>query len=227
MTIRITVAALRKAARGLIYAGTVLLFAFCFHSCDEELPVYTEPTARLDAKIEGEYFLSDVEHSLRAYVRITNLYDETLDGPASLTGSIVLFAARDTSIHRTFPLTRANLVAGTVNASGILKIDPKETIILKATWDFPGNSVIDDYGRHLSGDSATVHFFSYVQDPTCRFRLFAKPEDFVLQGTVNLFSQRAPVSAGPTIFRFCFVTNFVPVKDCPRIVTTVPCSNWP
>ena len=222
-----TIAALSKRARDLIYVVTALLFAFCFHSCDEELPVYIEPSARLDARIDGEYFLSDVEHSLRVYVRITNLYDETLDGPASLTGSIVLFAARDTSIHKTFPLTRANLVSGTVNSSGILKIDPKETIILKATWDFPGNSVIDDYGRHLSGDSATVHFFSYVQDQTCRFRLFAKPEDFVLRGIVTPFLQREPLSVGPTIFRFCFVTNFVPVKDCPRIVTTVPCSNWP
>ncbi len=227
MTIRMTIPALSKAARGLVPVVTVLMFAFCFDSCDEDLPAYNEPAAKLDAKIEGEYFLSDVEHSLRVYLSITNLYDETLDGLASLNGSITLMSARDTSVHKTLLLTRANLVTGTVNASGILKIDSKETIILKATWDFPGNKVIDDFGRHLSGDSVAVNFFSYVQDPICRFRFFAKPEDFVLQGTVNPFSQRAPVSVGPTIFRFCFVTNFVPVKDCPRIVTTAPCSNWP
>ncbi len=227
MTTRFTPGVLSKRAHRLTYAVTALLFALCFHSCDEELPVYEEPTARLDAKIEGEYFLSDVEHSLRVYVRITNLYDETLDGAASLTGSIKLFSARDTSIHKTFPLSRANLVTGTINSSGILKIDPKETIVLKATWDFPENRVVDDYGRNLSGDSTTARFFSFVQDPTCQFRFFARPEDFVLEGIVPPFSHREQHPVGPTVFRFCFVTNFVPVKDCPRIVTTVPCSNWP
>ena len=216
-----------KVARVATQAVALLLFAFCLHSCDEELPAYKEPSIDLNATITGEYFLSDVEHSLRVYVSITNGYEETLDGFASLNGSITLMSARDTSVHKTLPLTRANLVTGTVNASGILKIDPKETIVLKATWDFTGDRVITDNGRSLSGDPVTASFFSFVQDPSCPFRRFAKPEDFVLQGTVTPFSQRAPVSVGPIVFRFCFVSNFVPVKDCARIVTTVPCSNWP
>lgn len=198
-----------------------------FHSCDEDLPTYVEPAAFLDAKIDGEYFLSDTEHALRLYLRITNRYEETLSGIASLSGKIVVFAARDTTIRKTLTLSRDNLVTGTVSPSGTLKIDPKETIILKGVWDFPRNRIIDDFGREIAGDSLTKSFFTFVPDPTCPFRYFATPEDFILQGTVTLFSQRAPVTAGPTVFRFCFVTNFVDVRVCPRIVTVTPCSNWP
>jgi hypothetical protein len=218
---------LNQLVHGQLFVRILLLFTLCFHSCDEELPVYNEPDARLDATVEGEYFLSDVEHSLRVYVRITNRYDETLDGPASLQGSVVLFSPRDTSVRKTLQLTRSNLITGTVNSSGILKIDPKETIVLKAVWDFSGDRVIDDFGRQLNGNSADVHFFSFVSDPDCSLRLFAKPEDIVLQGKVTVFSQRAPMLVGPTVFRFCFVSNFVPVYLCSRVVTIVPCSNWP
>jgi len=201
---------------------------FSFHSCDEDLPTYVEPSALLDAKIDGEYFLSDTEHSLRVYLRVTNRYEETLDGSALLNGTIVVFSARDTTVRKTLTLTPANLVQGSISPSGLLKIDPKETIILKATWGFPGNRVIDDAGRNLSGaDTTRGGFFTIVPDPDCPYRYFAQPEDFVLTGSVTLFSQRAPVSAGPTVFRFCFVTNFVDVRVCSRVITVTPCSNWP
>ena len=227
MTFVTSIRSVTQRAHGQIFAGILLLFAFCLHSCDEELPVYEEPDARLEATITGEYWLSDVEHSLRIYVNITNRYEETLDGFADLNGSIVLFFPKDTTIRKTLPLTRSNLVAGTVNSSGTLKIDPNETIVLKAIWDFSGNRIIDDFGRRITGDSLDVFFFSFVKDPDCPYRFFARPEDLVLQGSVNVFSKRAPVTVGPTIFRFCYVSTFVPVYQCQRVITQVPCSNWP
>jgi hypothetical protein len=217
-----------RRLRPLFAAVLALMMLFSFHSCDEDLPTYVEPSALLEAKIDGEYFLSDTEHSLRVYLRVTNRYDETLDGSALLSGHIVVFSARDTTVRKSLTLTRASLVQGSISPSGLLKIDPNETIILKGVWDFPGNSVIDDSGRNLSGgDSTRGGFFKIVKDPECPFRYFAQPEDFVLKGSVTLFSQRAPVSAGPTVFRFCYVTNFVDVRVCPRVITVTPCSNWP
>jgi hypothetical protein len=197
-------------------------------SCTEQLPLYQEPDVLLNAKVDGEYWLSDVDHSLRFYVRITNTFDETLEGKAQLTGSVVAFFARDTTIRKTFLLNSSNLLSGNYSPDGTLRIDPGKSIVLKAVWQFSDNKVIDDGGRDLAfrGEGPAT-FFSFVTDNTCEWRRFARPEDLILQATVTVFSGKAPITAGPTVYPFCFVSNFVEVNVCPRVYTIPPCSNWP
>ena len=211
----------------LLLATLALVVVISSHSCNESLPPYQEPQQLFNATIDGKYWLSDIEHSLTVFFRITNAFDETLEGPALLTGKIQISSARDTSIHKTFSLGTANLFSGYTLNGKTLRIDPKQTMVLKATWDFPGDRVIDDNGRNLAGDTASASFFTYVEDKTCQWRRLARPEDFVLQGTVTIFARTAPVEAHPTIFPFCFVTNFVDVKRCARVETVPPCINWP
>lgn len=211
----------------LLLATLALVVMISSHSCNESLPPYQEPQQLFNATIDGKYWLSDIEHSLTVYFRITNAFDETLEGPALLTGRIQISSARDTSIHKTFSLGTANLFSGYTLIGKTLRIDSKQTMVLKATWDFPGDRVVDDNGRNLAGDSTTASFFTYVADKTCQWRRLARPEDLLLQGTVRLFDRTAPLEAGPIVFPFCFVTNFVSVKYCPHIETVPPCSNWP
>jgi len=199
-------------------------------SCKEPLPSYREPEQLFSGRIEGEYWLSDTEHSFRIYIYVTNIFDETLEGPASLKGSIELFFGRDPRIRKTFTLNSQNLISprSYYPATGSLRIDPKQTLVFQAIWYFPANQVIDDSGRNLTGDTTTASFFSYVDDKTCKWRKLARPEDLVLEGNVNLFEKSAPVLVGPKVFPLCFVTNFVDVRICPRIITIPPYENyWP
>ncbi|MEK6756234.1 MAG: hypothetical protein AABZ02_08795 [Bacteroidota bacterium] len=192
--------------------------------CDEPLPPYQEPDKLFIGRIEGEYWLSDTEHSLRVYLYVTNIFDETLESPASLKGTIEIFFARDPNIRKTFSLSSLDLVSarGYNPSRGVIRIDPRETIVFRVTWDFPENKIIDDIGRDLAD------FFTYFQDKTCKERKLARLEDLVLQGSLKVFERTAPVAVGSTVFTFCYVTNFVSVKVCPEIVTRPPCVNyWP
>jgi len=214
----------------LLLSVLVLGLSVLFESCKEPMPSYREPEQLFNGRIEGEYWLSPEEHSLRIYIYVTNVFDETLEGPASLKGSIELFFARDQRIRKTFTLNSQNLLTSRIYnpATGLLRIDPKQTAVFQAIWYFPADKVIDDSGRNLAGDSTTVSFFSYMDDKTCKWRKLARPEDLVLEGNVNLFEKTAPVLVGPTVFPLCFVTTFVSVQLCPRIVTIPPCENyWP
>lgn len=201
---------------------------FSVFSCNEVLPVYQEPEVLLKATIEGEYWLSVDDHSLRFYVEITNTFDETLEAKAQLTGSVVAFFARDTTIRKTFLLTSSNILSGNYSPDATLRIDPGKSVVLKAVWQFSGDKVVDDSGRDLAfrGEGLPT-FFSFVTDQTCESRRFARPEDLIVRATITVFNGKAPVTAGPMVYPFCFVSNFVEVNVCPRVITVPPCGNWP
>ncbi|MBM4159498.1 MAG: hypothetical protein FJ217_00205 [Ignavibacteria bacterium] len=216
--------------RLVLYPPLVLFLALMPGPCDEPLPAYKEPDRLFDVRLRGEYFLGMYEHSLRVYVEITNIFDETLVGPASLTGTVQVTAADDPNVRKTLTFTSQNiLTARGYNAgSGILKIDPQEKIVLRATWYFAENKVVDDSGRDLAhGNEGRDPFFSYVVDKTCEFRKLARPEDFILQGQIKVFQRTGPAVADPSVFPFCFITNFVDSKTCPTIMTDPPCNYWP
>lgn len=216
--------------RLILFPTVVLFLVLASGPCDEPLPVYKEPDKLFDVRLRGEYFLGMYEHSLRVYVEITNIFDETLEGPASLTGTVQVTAAHDPSVTKTLLYTSQNvLMARGYNAgTGMLKIDPKEKIVLRATWFFPNDKVVDDSGRDLAhGDDERHTFFSFVADSTCQFRRLARPQDFILQGQIKVFQRTGPTVAEPSVFPFCFITNFVDSKTCPTIITDPPCTYWP
>lgn len=196
-------------------------------SCNEELPPYREPEALLTATLDGEYWLSDTEHSLRVYIRVKNIYEETLEGPAALTGTVNIVSVRDPSVKKTLTLGAKNLTWGDYS-NGILRIDPKSTITLQAVWLFPGDTVRIDDGRdiaHVQNGSGFV-FLNFVNDSTCRYRKLARPEDLLLDATLTVFSKKAPIVIEPVVFPFCFISNWVSTKMCPHIATIPPCGYW-
>ncbi len=217
-----------------LYVLLMLSIGLLFSSltCKEELPPYAEPETLLTATLEGEYFLGESEHSLRVSVRVTNIYEETLDGPASLSGAITIVSARDPSVVKTLTLGPQNLTWGNYS-NGILRIDPKSTITLQAVWIFPadseliGNNVFIDDGRdiaHYRGGVAP--FLTFVKDSTCGARKLALPEDLLLQATLTVFSKKGPLSTETVVFPLCLISNWVDTKICPHILTMPPCNYW-
>jgi hypothetical protein len=199
--------------------GAALLLAI--GPCSESLPVYQEPQKLFDGKIEGVYVLTISDNSMKVYLSVTNIFDETFEGQGILTGSIEIVSARDPNVRKTFSISGGNVMSarGYDRVTGRLLIDPGDTVRLGVSWN-----LVDDTGRDLRRD-----FFSYIQDSTCLeyMRCLAFTEDFVLKGSVKLYDRTAPVLAGPTAYSFCYVTKYVNPKDCPPIITSAPCNLRP
>lgn len=209
----------------LVLLSIGLLFSSL--SCNEELPPYGEPETLLTATLEGKYWLGEEEHSLRVSVRVTNIFDETLEGPAPLTGTITIVSARDPTVKKTLMLKSQNLIWGNYSSDGVLRIDPKSTITLQAVWLFPGDSVFIDDGRDIAHNRGGVApFLTSVNDSTCRFRRLALPEDLLLQATLTVFSKKSPISTETVVFPLCLISNWVSPKLCPHIATMPPCGYW-
>ncbi|MBF8294913.1 MAG: hypothetical protein HW389_1458 [Bacteroidetes bacterium] len=220
-----------RSSYAIILLSIGLLFSSL--SCNEELPPYTEPETLLTATLEGEYWLGEEEHSLRVSVRVTNIYEETLEGPASLTGTITIVAARDPTVKKTLMLKSQNLIWGNYSSDGVLRIDPKSTITLQAVWLFPadseliGNNVFIDDGRDIAHNRGGVApFMTFVKDSTCGSRKLALPEDLLLQATLTVFSKKGPISTETVVFPLCLISNWVSTKLCPHIATRPPCGYW-
>jgi hypothetical protein len=196
-------------------------------SCNEELPPYDEPNNLLVVTVEGQYWLSDTEHYVAAIIRIKNTYEETLEGAASLAGEVIVSFARDPSVTKTLKLSSGNLVLGNYSAGGILRIDPKEVVVLKTVWTFPGDSVFADGGRDLAHHSRGLPPFLRLQgDTMCVQRQLAQPEDLLLQASVTVFTRNSPMVPEIAIFPFCFISDFISTKICPHITTMPPCNYW-
>lgn len=166
--------------------------------------------------MEGEYALHHDVNAVNVYLTVTNVFNETFQERATISGSIEIVSARDASVRKAF-LLNSNDVAiakGYDRLTGILTISPNDSIRMGVLWD-----LIDDHGRDLRQD-----FFSYVQDPTCPFRRLAYTEDFILTGNLKLYNQTAPVVIGPALYSLCYVTAHVRPQDCPPIITTEPCN---
>ena len=189
--------------------------------CSESLPVYQEPQKLFDGKIEGAYALTIIDNSMKVYLSVTNIFDETFEGQGVLTGSIEIVSARDPNVRKTFSISGGNVISarGYDRATVRLVIDPGDTLRLGVSWN-----LVDDSGRDLRRD-----FFSYIEDSTCLeyTRCLAFTEDFVLKGNVKLYDRTAPVLAGPTAYSFCYVTKWINPKDCPPIITSAPCNLRP
>jgi hypothetical protein len=193
-----------------------LAFLFSSGSCDESLPAYVEPSRLFDAAVHGGYALTIIDNSMKVFVTVTNIFDETLQAPALIEGEVDIVSVRDPGVRKTFLLTRANVTSALAidPYTGVLTIDAGATVNLMVSWD-----LIDDTKRDLRRA-----FFKYVDDPSCSARCLAYPEDFVITGYVQLLDRTGPVLFGPVVYSFCHVSHWINPKDCPPIIVDEPCS---
>jgi hypothetical protein len=198
-------------------AAALLILMALVMSCDESLPPYQDPRNILQASMRGRYVLSPDDNSLHVTLIVKNVYEETIQAQATLRGTIVVTAKRNSSIQITLPITANNITYATSynRATGILTIDPQDTVVFSASWSF-----IDNAGRDLR-----QMFFDYTPDPTCSFREIAAEETFILDGSVKVYDMISDVTAEPIEFSMCHVTNWVDTRTCYPVFTDQPCGS--
>lgn len=200
----------------------VFLIAFLSLSsgpCDETIGPSEEPQRVFKTRVEGFYVLSLIDNSLKVYLIVKNVFDETLQGPAIFKGSVEITSARDPNVRRTFTLTAANVISarGYDRTRSTFTFDSGDSIRVGVSWDFK-----TDEGRDLRKD-----FFSYIADKTCQLRCLAFTEDFILKGNIQLFKQTTLAIAEMTPYSLCFVSRYASPGACPPIITTDPCNLRP
>ncbi|MEK6571037.1 MAG: hypothetical protein AABZ61_06680 [Bacteroidota bacterium] len=185
------------------------------NSCDENLPPYRDPSDLMEGKIEGQYVLIISDNSVKVFVTIRNVFDETLEGRAPLEGAVEIESLRDPRLRKSVPLRPSNLInaRGYNGNLGVLTIDPGDSIRLGYSWN-----LIADNGTDLRSQ-----FFRFTSDATCPGRLIANEETFILRGELKVFDRLPAVRCGPAPFTFCYVNKWVNPKDCPPILTDRSC----
>lgn len=203
----------------ILFVFITAFLSLSFGPCDETIGPSEEPQRVFETRIEGFYVLSLTDNSLKIYLTVKNVFDETLSGPAVLKGSIEIVSARDPSKRRTFEVKRVNLITsgGQIDNQGNLILDAGASMRFGVSWDF------------MTDDSTDLrkNFFSYVKDNTCQGRCLAFTEDFILTGSVTIFKQTGPSFAGTIPYALCFVSSYASPGDCPPIITSAPCNLRP
>lgn len=203
----------RKAHQFLIFSALVLLLG----PCDESLPPYREPDQPFEATVRGDYTLSVIDNSMKVYLTVKNIFDETLEGTASFRGTVEIVSARNPQIQKTFQIRAQNLIQapGYTSSTGRLIFDPGTSLVFLFSWNF-----VDDRNVDLRSQ-----FFRYVQDASCSARCLALPEPWILTANVTIFDKTGNATARAT-YSLCFVTVWVNPRDCPPIITSQPCNEF-
>lgn len=203
----------RKMRQALLFSTLVLLLG----PCDESLPPYREPEQPFEAIVRGDYTLSAIDNSMKVYLTVKNVFDETLEGTASFRGTVEIVSARDPRIQKTFQIRAQNLIQapGYTPSTGRLRFDPGTSLVFLFSWDF-----LDD--RNVDVRS---QFFRFVQDASCSARCLALPEPWILTANVSVFDKTGNATARAT-YSLCFVTTWVNPRDCPPMITSQPCNEF-
>jgi len=197
-------------AQTLLHIFIAGIFQVLFGSCNETLPVYEMPENVLQCTIEVDYVLSPTDNSIKVYFIIYNAFDETLEAPGVLTGTISLTSVRDPEIKKTYEVGPATIIAarGYNRFTGMLKIDPGDSIRYLVSWNFQ---------QADNGLDLRTGFFRYYPDLTCNGAVFSRclayKEEFAVQADVKIYNQTAPQTASRVI-PLCYVSRWVLPKWC-------------
>jgi len=184
------------------------------------LPAYRAPGNIFQVRLNPLYSLTASENKLHILLVVQNVYDETLEAEASMNGRVQLVSAADPSVVKTFTLGPGNILTarGYHPGTGILTFNPRDTIIFDASWDLSQRPLLDDAGKDL-----TVGLLHLDTDPECPTgRKRSVPQDFIVEGFVQLFDRSGPAVESKVVFRLCLISNWVNPSACPYI--TAPCN---
>lgn len=165
--------------------------------------------------MDGRYVLRVDENNVEACIAIRNIFDETLQAPAVLRGTMRITLKSDTSYHATAALSAALLTLANYDSiSRVLTVDPGAPIHLRYVWDFT-----DDLGRDFRRD-----VFVYSDDPTCPYRKIAREVTITISGDLKVFDHTGVIPLGPIDVTFKHVSDFIDARTCPFIATDSPCA---
>lgn len=179
----------------------VLVFSL---SCEESLPPRQDPTDLFKVQLSSTYLYTQLSNSVIVNVTAINQFDETISDHADISGSIIVTSARDSSVHKTYPVSSANLIHGDYDAiKGILTINPGDSVVFQIYWDFT-----DD-----NGESLADNFFHYSVDRTCQQRMIAQLETFEIAAKAKLYSNLG-YAQSQIPFSIVQFDHFVGPHDC-------------
>ena len=194
----------------------IAVFALLLGPCDESLPPYTEPDVFLKGEVSALYVArAPFGNRLILFLRVMNVYEETLDDVVQLSGTLEMKSVRMPEVTKTFDIGSAQLQTGPGynRQTGQLIFDPGDTLVFSVSWDFS----TDDRGVDPRKD-----FFIFYRDTSCDDRCFAQREEFILTGEVRIFDERAPVRAS-VLLPVCYISAIA----CETIITDPPCVHVP
>lgn len=186
-------------------------------ACDESLPTYREPGAVLLGKVEANYILTSSANRVGIAVTAINRYEESLEGRRVLSGSIEIRSKRRPELRKTFAISPTHLIYARFNnnQTGMVRIDPGDSVRFLVSWDVSGADGPDD--------EPFLSLFSYYIDPTCPgpppspMRTIAFRETFILSGELRVFEQAGPAIVALTEFSFCRVSRWIAPNVCPTV----------
>jgi hypothetical protein len=188
-------------------------------TCKESLPAYQTPTLLFEGSFQPVYALTPKENALHLLFWVRNTFDETLEGNGVFNGEVQLVLLRDPTVTKTLSLSGANIIrAKAYNPNtGTLRIDPSDTVVFDVTWDLSQRPLLNDNGQDMIS-----RFLNLQPDPGCAFRHKSEPEDFAVQGSIQIFGSGSPVAGKQVIYRFCLVDAWVGQNNCPPVGS--PCN---
>jgi hypothetical protein len=194
-------------------------FSLFLSTCTESLPPYQPPKQLYDGHLEPFYSLTINENVLHVFFRIKNIYHETLEGTPSLKGQVRFVLLRNPNVTKTLYFNSENVIFARNYKPQYrrLTIDPRDSVLFDVAWNLAERPLLDDSGKDLALSS-----LRFQTDPECSLRQQSIPEDFAVQGSVEVFDSESPVVANQVIFHFCLISAWISTRDCPPVGS--PCN---
>lgn len=186
--------------------SALLSLFFFFSSCNENLPIYTEPKDFLRGTIrhiglpDVQYAHVDVNDISKAHISIyspaqiffidiVNTFDETIQDQPEISGTMELVCDANSTARVTLTVAQANLSSTHYNtATKLLTLDPGDTLTLRCTWRYKTDDNIWGFQKanvlnEVSDPSGT--FFTRTHAPLS-YRASAKVKLFRSVGMVSV-----------------------------------------
>ncbi|MDA0987192.1 MAG: hypothetical protein O3A55_06315 [Bacteroidetes bacterium] len=190
-----------------------LFVPLLFLSCDENLPIYSEPEKVIEANLKPFYSYSQTSNQIIINFVVKNVFDETFDGKAKFSGEINIVNQKFGK-SKTIKLdyTYLSIQNGYNRATGRLILHPGDSLVFQYKWDF----LFDD----------STHLFSllnYKKDPNCQARQISNKVENQINGFVTVFNNLPNFYSKTTEFNFCHIDAYIPPKDCQIISPATSC----
>jgi len=200
----------RKSTKFVFAIALALLMLVL--ACDESLPPRNDPSILFKGYLSTKYSLLWNENVLRVVVSLVNIYDETVQAKASITGTVEVALIRNTAYRKTIHFNASHLITPKFynSITQELTINPGDTVRFVYVWNFT-----DDNNVNLTED-----VFHYYLDPNCIFRHLAYNEQFLLTGSFQIIEKIGKVQLEPALLSLCYIRNFLGPHDCPAPPTT-------
>jgi hypothetical protein len=171
-------------------------------SCNEELPPYIEPTDLLSVRVEAKPIVESTMRFQKFTLIVKNIFDETLEGRAAITGSLIVWLADSVQYKKTFSISAINLAPNSASynpATGRLSLDAGQTFNLILYWDLS-----DDAGKDLVRVFTAYPPYAECFAPAAGYRIHT-----IVRVSLFVFESRGKQLHNQSDVWFCF--NIVPV----------------